>query len=101
MLKNGMICADVEKLWPASAASRNALNADERINAATAPAVLTRPVASTASTTAGDHLRKDKQHRRNGAIFKVKQPSQRLSRDPSQVFITFNHLIELIELLIS
>jgi len=78
---------DVQKLWPASATSRNDLNSggasgassasgatggDERINAATAPAV-------TSTTSRRDHRDHRKDHkatqRRNGAIFKVQQPS--------------------------
>jgi len=78
--------ADVQKIWPASVASRNELSgADERINAATAPAV----TSTTARRDHKDHKEHKPAHRRNGAIFKVHQPSPgRPSRDPAPVQAT-------------
>ena len=90
--------ADVQKLWPASPASpasRNELNSgggasggsvgDERINAATAPAV----TSTTSRRDHKDHKDHKPEHRRNGAIFKVQQPSPgRLSRDPAPLQAT-------------
>lgn len=76
----------MQKIWPASVASRNELSgADERINAATAPAV----TSTTARRDHKDHKEHKPAHRRNGAIFKVHQPSPgRPSRDPAPVQAT-------------